>query len=142
MKRTPLARRTPLVARVPWRRKPPMPTSRQAWQAKSRRANPIPPEVRAEVVARSGGRCEGRVAPGCNGRGEHMHHRLRRSQGGGHTAAVLVHLCAPDHRAVHANPEWAYRHGLLVPMGTTEPMPVVAGCSLDCTVDHRTGVRL
>lgn len=54
--------------------------------------------VRAEVLARCGGRCER-----CWGRRKlDLHHRLPRSRGGEHTAANLCALCRVCHAQVHA----------------------------------------
>lgn len=49
--------------------------------------------------------------------GIEVHHRLRRSQGGGHDLDNLVVLCSAAHAYVHKNPEWAYGVGLLIRSG-------------------------
>lgn len=78
--------------------------------------NEIPPASRAEVAARSGGRCEARVVTSCRGDGSdahHMHHRLLRRHGD-HRPINLLHVCHACHTAIHADPDWAYDHGYLV----------------------------
>jgi hypothetical protein len=69
--------------------------------------------VRAEVSARSKGRCEIQH-PRCTGKATQMHHRLMRSQGGRHTAENLLDLCAEGHRYVHAHPNLSYEVGWLL----------------------------
>jgi hypothetical protein len=46
-----------------------------------------------------------------------IHHRLRRSQGGGNELENLLGLCSRCHDEIHANPAWAYEHGYLVKSG-------------------------
>lgn len=43
-----------------------------------------------------------------------VHHRLRRSQGGGNELSNLAGLCSPCHRTIHDNPARSYREGWLV----------------------------
>lgn len=43
-----------------------------------------------------------------------MHHRKMRSQGGGHTASNLLHLCFPCHTYVHEHPADSYANGWLL----------------------------
>ena len=66
-----------------------------------------------EVRDRSRGRCEAGVSPDCTGRGEHLHHKLMRSQGGADIAANVIDLCLPCHTHVHANPKQSYELGYL-----------------------------
>lgn len=86
---------------------------------RERTSSTIPESVRAEVRARSGGRCEAQLA-GCTGEATEMHHRLRSSHGGPSIAANLLHLCGPFgpfdgcHRRIHANPADSYESGLLI----------------------------
>lgn len=82
----------------------------------ARRTPDIPAPVRAAVADRSGGRCE---RAGCTERAAHMHHVLRRSQGGTHTPTNLAHLCATCHMWVHRNPNQARAEGLLTRPETT-----------------------
>jgi 5-methylcytosine-specific restriction endonuclease McrA len=89
----PLPRRTPLRARPSKRSK-------------------IPDDVRQAVEHRAGFRCEV-SGPHCTGGGDHLHHRLMRSQGGGHTTDNLLLACATDHRYIHSHPEESYQRGWL-----------------------------
>jgi hypothetical protein len=98
-------RRSPL-RRTPMKRKP---------SAKS----VIPPAVREEVAARSGGWCE-IDHPLCGGPARHMHHILMRSQGGKHNAGNLLHVCAQGHAFIHANPSLSYEQGWLQRSGVTQ----------------------
>lgn len=50
-------------------------------------------------------RCSGRTV---------VHHRLLRSQGGGHDEDNLVALCNHAHLYVHANPSESYELGLML----------------------------
>lgn len=102
MKRSPLKRGGPLKRRTPLRSRPEPSHLRDAKQA---------------VRDRSGGRCEV-AGPVCTGSGEHFHHVLRRSQGGKHSAANLLHACAADHRWIHEHPEDSYRMGWLKRSGS------------------------
>jgi hypothetical protein len=85
---------------------------------------PVPADVRAVVVARSGGDCEIRFE-GCEGRGSELSHRLARGAGGRHReareevdrASNLVHACWVCHRAVEARPRVAYERGLKLHAG-------------------------
>lgn len=73
----------------------------------------IPDTVRADVAARSGGRCEAQH-PGCTIRATEMHHRLMRSAGGKHTVENLLDLCTAGHRYIHGHPNWSYEQGYLL----------------------------
>lgn len=122
----PLERRTPLQAKAPmsrswWprRREPSDPALPK--QRPSKMGKPIPLSVRRALAARSGGVCE---RCGCQP-AVHAHHRQKRSQGGEHTVANLVHLCVVCHDAVHRAGESAYRTGWLVPRGV-DPATVTA----------------
>jgi len=69
--------------------------------------------TRQFVEARSRGYCEvGSL--GCLGRGNHLHHRLMRSQGGGHEADNLLNVCRHCHDLIHAEPMFAYERGWLL----------------------------
>lgn len=107
MRRTPLERRTPLKrGRVrPKPRRAPQP-SRDDWQAK-----------REAIYARAGGRCE---HCGCDlsNSGMEAHHRMLRSQGGGHGLENLTALCPRCHHdEIHAHPSYAKSKGFIVPSG-------------------------
>jgi len=69
--------------------------------------------TRQFVEARSRGYCEVN-AYGCRMKGVHLHHRLMRSQGGGHDAGNLLNVCRPCHDLIHAEPTWAYERGWLL----------------------------
>lgn len=97
MKRSPLTRRTPL--------------KRTQFVARRRKPD-VPMSVREEVRERSEGLCEIQ-ALGCTVRAVHMHHRIRRSQGGEHVASNLIDACASCHGWVHANVKWAKERGFL-----------------------------
>lgn len=73
-----------------------------------------------------------------NGRsvGEHMHHRRRRSQGGEDNPENFLWLSHESHDLIHAHPDWARRHGLLLGAGDS-PDVLVVGCDLSCPTDHR-----
>lgn len=77
--------------------------------------------IRPAVRERSGGRCEARgFAENCSGRGEHVHHRRRRGQGGANTLANLIDVCSFCHAKIHGRPALAYEHGYLVRRGDPE----------------------
>lgn len=69
---------------------------------------------RAAILERDGGCVAARLLPEvpCWG-GLHLHHRLRRSQGGSDAPENLVTLCAAHHGWVHEHPEKARLAGLL-----------------------------
>jgi len=69
--------------------------------------------TRIALADRSSGWCEITHA-GCTGRGTEIHHRLMRSQGGGHDLENLILLCATAHRYVHDNPSYSYERGWLL----------------------------
>lgn len=67
-------------------------------------------EVRPLIEARSLGVCEiCRWATGV-----HLHHKLRRSQGGTNTLDNLLLVCSEDHEFIHSNPEQSYEKGWLI----------------------------
>lgn len=104
-------RSAPLRSRTPLRRRTPL----RAQSAKRERL--IPPAAADAVKARSGGRCEAvglRSEGRCQNPGQHLHHRLMRSQGGANTAANLLDVCAWCHHDIHLNPARSYELGLLV----------------------------
>ena len=72
-----------------------------------RYSDPVPPGVRAALAQRSGGLCER-----CRQeRATQAHHKTKRSQGGQHTAANLVHLCGRCHDWAEAHPSEATEAG-------------------------------
>lgn len=101
MKRSPIERRTELQ-RTPWKRRYKRPVVSAA--------------VQAEVLERAGFRCER-----CHESAAlHLHHKLRRSQGGAHDASNLVALCPRCHSWTHDNPKEASEQGWLIRRGTAE----------------------
>lgn len=78
----------------------------------------MPGEVADAVIERSKGRCEAGVAHDCNGRGQHLHHRLPRSAGGEHSVDNILHACRPCHDAIHAHPVVSYALGHLIRRST------------------------
>lgn len=75
----------------------------------------FPRAVANAVIERSRGMCEAMIPEaGCNGRGEHIHHRKLRSQGGKDTVVNCVHICHKCHDYIHRNSGRAYANGWLV----------------------------
>jgi 5-methylcytosine-specific restriction endonuclease McrA len=114
-------------------------------------------ELRADIRARDRGGTDGpdrcimpgwMLAPvkaGPHGGAMHVHHRVRRSQGGQDEPWNLITLCAAHHSWVHANPYAARRLGYLlashadpatVPVDHTlwPAGPVLLGAELDFTL--------
>lgn len=131
MKRTPLKRKTPLK---PGR---PKPGRVKAPKLVRHHGGPggFPEPVRLAVRLRSGGKCEVKSRV-CTGDAAHFHHRkLRRHKD--HSAVNCLHACRADHDAIHANPTWAYEHGLLVRSHDDPAVtPVWPGCAADCREAH------
>ena len=69
-------------------------------------------KARGVVLKRCGERCEARTAK-CGGSAEHVHHILRRSQGGGNEPENLLAVCFQCHEWIHGNPRKAANLGLL-----------------------------
>lgn len=121
MKRAELKRGAPLVARTPLARSS-MPLRRVPMAVKAPRPA-VTPKARKTLRARSGGVCEMRnlLAP-CSGRAAEVSHRIKRGAGGRHGEAReangrmsnLIHACSPCHRWVHANPEAAGQRGWIL----------------------------
>lgn len=82
---------------------------------KTRRARPRPGLMQAKrfVHSRSRGFCEADVEGVCTGRAEHVHHVVKRSQGGSDDPANLLDLCCACHTWAHANEVEARRRGLI-----------------------------
>jgi hypothetical protein len=103
VKRSSLARQTPLQRRAPLRA----------------RGHRIPRGIRQEVLDRANGRCEARIPGVCTIRATDCHHVILRSQGGPDEAWNLVALCGPldgregCHRWLHAHPAEARRLGFI-----------------------------
>jgi 5-methylcytosine-specific restriction endonuclease McrA len=75
-------------------------------------------DARAAVVVRAHGRCEIRVWDICEGRVHHIHHQLRRSQGGSNDLDNLLAACNSCHTYLHQNPTEAYAKGWLIRSGS------------------------
>lgn len=91
------------------------PLRRQSKRAAERGTDDIPAPVRAVVLQRARYRCEAQIDPRCDvDYGLELHHRLRRSQGGEHTAANLVAVCRPCHRTIHSHVAASFEAGLLI----------------------------
>lgn len=121
MRRSPLKRSTPLRTNSRRRHSP---RRSERFDARA---------VYEAVTRRSRGICElCRDAPATE-----MHHRRMRSAGGLDLSDNILHLCYwCHHEAIHANPDWAYRHGLLLRRSSADhPAPII-GCWMDCTTDH------
>lgn len=69
-------------------------------------------KARGEVLKRAVNRCEAR-RPRCMGEAAHVHHVLRRSQGGTNEPHNLLAVCFRCHEWIHANPKEAAAAGLL-----------------------------
>jgi hypothetical protein len=98
-----LHRHTPLK-RTEFKRKP------------SRSKGEFPPQVREMIALRSGGQCEAN-GPLCRGRAVHIHHILRRSQGGKGTVSNGLHVCTPCHTWIHDHPAESVERGWLARSG-------------------------
>jgi hypothetical protein len=98
--------------------------------------NRVPKPTVTALAKRAGWCCEART-PDCWGSPEHPHHRRAKGPGGpDHRLLNLVAACGGCHRAIHARPDWSYRHGFLLAAGD-DPELLVVGCSFDCMTDHR-----
>ena len=75
-------------------------------------------KARAEVIERSGGRCEAAVEGVCKVQGTNAHHKRMSGQGGTDDPSNLLWVCGSGttgcHGWIHANPEAATALGLLV----------------------------
>ena len=64
--------------------------------------------------------CEVRHPVTCSGAASHVHHRLRRSQGGKDVPENFVAVCVRCHDLIHREPKWAYANGWMVRSWDTE----------------------
>lgn len=90
--------------------------SRLQWDTeRRRRTRRMMDGARVVLLERTGGRCEGRdFSPHCTGVGTDAHHiRIADRDEGRHEADRMAWLCRHCHTAVHANPQLAYKAGLL-----------------------------
>ncbi|BAL87357.1 hypothetical protein AMIS_21370 [Actinoplanes missouriensis 431] len=123
MKRTAIARRTPLRSGTPLARTSSLAPKHTRQTAKPKRQPPgVPARVRAALKQRSCGVCEIQ-APGCDGRAVDPSHRITTGMGGRHGAAAarhhvlsnLLHACRGCHSgALHAMPAAAYWRGWML----------------------------
>lgn len=116
MKRTALARKTPL-ARGPFARKHPEPSTDKRWPKQHR--DEIPLRNQQSVKLRADYRCEGCGDDLFHRAGGELHHRVPKGMGGRshperHSPANLLFLCHSCHRNVTENPRAAYGFGRLV----------------------------
>lgn len=143
MKRTPLKRTTPLVAKTSLRRSTPIARKggRESLSARTEPKGKNAPKrtqrglgPTAEVVEAALDRdsyscvcCGMGVGPEGRGIGWSVHHRLRRSQGTDHTIQNVIILCGSGttlcHGRVHAEPAAARAGGWLL-SGRQEPLAV------------------
>lgn len=73
------------------------------------------PKVVAEsVLHRASGICEALIGSGCEGSGQHIHHRKLRSRGGEDTAENCVSICHVCHDWIHANVAESTKLGWIV----------------------------
>ncbi|MDU0478364.1 hypothetical protein QVA66_03810 [Staphylococcus chromogenes] len=77
----------------------------------------------------------------CTARGEHLHHRQLRSQGGRHTVPNLVHICHACHEWIHANPRDAAECGFIVRRGADPAAVAVLRRSRWVLLDDSGGVE-
>jgi hypothetical protein len=130
MKRTALARHTPLEQKTPLRRTTALdssPLSRSALHAreprhsKRRTAQPVPTRLRIALALRSEGKCE-IGGPGCTVVATDLAHRKKVGVGGRKGAAArshhvlsnALHACRPCHALGHAEPAAAYAAGWML----------------------------
>ncbi len=70
-------------------------------------------DARPVVYDRSGGRCEAGT-PVCVEAASHVHHRKGRQGADAHSPAMLLHVCEPCHRYIHAHPAESIERGWMV----------------------------
>ncbi len=104
------------------------------------------PGGRAEALERAGYACEART-PGCRfgilGAGQplHLHHKLRRGQGGTDDLDNLLVVEPGCHDYIHANPEESYRAGWLIRASVASGRYSDAGGGTDADEDETTEPR-
>jgi hypothetical protein len=76
-------------------------------------------ELLEEVLLRCHGDCE-IGSPDCTGRGHHLHHALRRSQGGRDRLEDVRLSCAPCHDYLHTHVAEAFDKGWLLRKGDAD----------------------
>lgn len=105
MKRTPLARKTPLKSSGGLKR--------SAMRKKPRRKGKLPAEAYRLVMGRQGGMCEA-GSPDCSGHAEEWHHRQFRSRGGDDTPENGLAVCYNCHRWIEHHIAEATENGWAV----------------------------
>ncbi len=126
MKRSPIARKTPIKR---------SPIKQQAANRKKSRFD-FSADVKDRARRGASHWCEAKL-PGCSGGVQHFHHRLLRSHGGPGTLENCAALCGRCHSWIHANPDWAYRHGWMVrSLNDPADVGVFKGCGPDCATIH------
>lgn len=108
LKRTGFKPKSP-AAESPTRKPRPKrpPTKTQLFNAEFEKMKPV-------IKKRSGGFCEARIHGVCTGRGQHVHHRKLRGQGGTNSEENLIHLCMACHHHAHHAGNVAYEKGWLL----------------------------
>ena len=81
--------------------------------------------VRRQIEERSEGICEAMVPGVCTYAADHIHHRKRRSQGGGESFENGLAACAACHTHIHMNTAESYERGLLVRGWDTPTWPPI-----------------
>lgn len=128
MKRTPLARRTRLVARKALQAKTPLKRGGRLARAPFVQKPPKPkltPRQKRPLVERSGGMCEIYRPSICWGRATDVAHRIGEGSGGRHGEAAevndrlsnVLHACRRCHDWAHANRAAAERRGWMLRNG-------------------------
>lgn len=93
--------------------KAPKLSKRKRTERTMRQRNDARIALREEVLMRSHGSCE-IVSPVCTGRGHHVHHRRRRSQGGRDVLEDVRLSCSACHGYLHAHVAEAFDKGWLI----------------------------
>lgn len=73
----------------------------------------VPMTVKRWVKERDGHRCVARIEGVCTGKPDHVHHVIRRGQGGDAGMGNLITLCFECHEHIHRHVEWARSHGYI-----------------------------
>ena len=118
MKRTALARKTPLTTRTAIKRRTPL----AAQSAKRKKVAPLRAKfVRDQLTARPV--CEVKVARVCRGLAVDIHEPFTRARGGSILdPANTLALCRDCHSYVHAHPKWANERGYLRTSAASGPV--------------------
>lgn len=73
-----------------------------------------------EIATAAAGQCQAAWSDKCWGRGDQVHHRLRRAHGGPDTHTNCRWVCTQCHEDIHRHPLEAYVRGLLVRSSVTD----------------------